>query len=79
MVYNAGTDILDGDPLGLLSVSAQGIITRDEIVFKRARLNRIPIVMLTSGGYTKKTARIIANSIINLQEKELIRGPNQRY
>lgn len=28
--------------------------------------------MLTSGGYLKKTARIIANSIINLHEKGLL-------
>lgn len=79
IVYNAGTDVLDGDPLGKLSVSAQGIIRRDEIVFTKARLNRIPIVMLTSGGYMKKTAKIIANSIINLSEKELIKRPVRRY
>ncbi|KRT81105.1 hypothetical protein AMK59_6063, partial [Oryctes borbonicus] len=79
IVYNAGTDILDGDPLGQLSVSAQGIIQRDEIVFSKARQNRIPIIMLTSGGYMKKTAKIIANSIINLRDKELIKGPAKRY
>jgi hypothetical protein len=28
--------------------------------------------MLTSGGYLKKTARIIANSIINLHKKGLL-------
>lgn len=32
----------------------------------------IPIFMLTSGGYQRKTARIIANSILNLAEKNLI-------
>ena len=26
LIYNAGTDILDGDPLGCLSISAQVII-----------------------------------------------------
>ncbi|XP_054265341.1 histone deacetylase 11 isoform X2 [Macrosteles quadrilineatus] len=59
LVYNAGTDVLAGDSLGLLSVSAHGIIERDEMVFKKARERKIPIVMLTSGGYLKKTARII--------------------
>uniref|UniRef100_A0A1B6F569 Histone deacetylase 11 n=1 Tax=Cuerna arida TaxID=1464854 RepID=A0A1B6F569_9HEMI len=72
LVYNAGTDILEGDSLGLMSVSALGIIERDEIVFKRARERNIPIVMLTSGGYLKKTARIIADSILNLHEHGLI-------
>jgi len=49
--YNAGTDILDGDPLGRLCVSAAGVITRDEMVFQYARTNNVPIVMLLSGGY----------------------------
>ncbi|KAM4581805.1 histone deacetylase 11 isoform 2-T2 [Fundulus diaphanus] len=37
LVYNAGTDILDGDPLGGLSISPQGIVKRDEIVFRAAK------------------------------------------
>lgn len=41
---------------------------RDELVFRICRTKNIPIVMLTSGGYLKRTARIIANSILNLNE-----------
>lgn len=41
-------------------------------MFMKARERRIPIVMLTSGGYQKRTARIIADSIINLYNKGLI-------
>lgn len=66
VVYNAGTDILDGDPLGGLAISPQGIVKRDEVVFRAARSRRIPILMVTSGGYQKRTARIIADSILNL-------------
>ncbi|XP_068107971.1 histone deacetylase 11 isoform X3 [Hyperolius riggenbachi] len=72
IVYNAGTDILDGDPLGGLSISPQGIIKRDEIVFSVARSRSIPILMVTSGGYQKRTARIIADSILNLHNLGLI-------
>ncbi|KAF5285340.1 hypothetical protein FQA39_LY04439 [Lamprigera yunnana] len=79
VVYNAGTDILDGDPLGCLNISANGIIQRDAIVFKKVRAKKIPIVMLTSGGYLKKTARIIATSILNLHDLGLIEGPVPRY
>ncbi|KAM4721756.1 histone deacetylase 11 [Rhinophrynus dorsalis] len=75
IVYNAGTDILDGDPLGGLSISPQGIIKRDEIVFSSARRQRIPILMVTSGGYQKRTARIIADSILNLYNLGLIDKP----
>ncbi|ESP04563.1 hypothetical protein LOTGIDRAFT_237312 [Lottia gigantea] len=72
IVYNAGTDILDGDPLGNLSITPQGIIERDQIVFQKARTRGIPIFMVTSGGYLKQTARIIADSILNLKTLGLI-------
>ena len=34
VIYNAGTDILDGDPLGHMRVSAEGVAARDEAVFE---------------------------------------------
>uniref|UniRef100_A0A803R6Y9 histone deacetylase n=1 Tax=Cannabis sativa TaxID=3483 RepID=A0A803R6Y9_CANSA len=72
IIYNAGTDILDGDPLGRLKISPDGISSRDEKVFRFARERNIPIVMLTSGGYMKSSARVIADSITNLFTKRLI-------
>ncbi|XP_074909717.1 histone deacetylase 11 isoform X5 [Buteo buteo] len=50
----------------------KGIVKRDEVVFKAARRRRIPILMVTSGGYQKRTARIIADSILNLHNLGLI-------
>ncbi len=47
IIYNAGTDILVGDPLGKLDITADGIKSRDELVFKTAKDRQIPIVMLT--------------------------------
>ncbi|KAL9176710.1 hypothetical protein ABFS82_01G013800 [Erythranthe guttata] len=76
IIYNAGTDILDGDPLGRLKISPDGIATRDEKVFVFARERGIPLVMLTSGGYMKSSARVIADSIINLSKKSLINMEN---
>ncbi|XP_040991093.1 histone deacetylase 2-like [Juglans microcarpa x Juglans regia] len=70
VVYNAGTDILDGE--GRLKISPDGIANRDEKVFRFARERTIPIVMLTSGGYMKSSARVIADSMINLSKKCLI-------
>lgn len=55
-----------------LFVNFQGIIKRDEFVFEICKSHKIPIVMLTSGGYVRRTARIIADSIINLKAKRLI-------
>jgi histone deacetylase 11 len=69
IVYNAGTDVLRGDPLGGMGISEEGIIKRDEMVFDAARSRGIPIVMVLSGGYTRKSAGVIASSIENLLTK----------
>lgn len=50
----------------------KGIIERDQIVFQKVRTRGIPIIMVTSGGYLKTTARIIADSILNLKSLSLI-------
>ena len=50
----------------------QGIISRDEIVFEACRRAKIPVVMVTSGGYQMNNARIIADSILNLRDKDLL-------
>uniref|UniRef100_A0A915PLK3 Histone deacetylase 11 n=1 Tax=Setaria digitata TaxID=48799 RepID=A0A915PLK3_9BILA len=73
IVYNAGTDCLRGDPLGLLAISSKGIRKRDEIVFKMARDRHIPVVMLLSGGYMPNTHEVIAKSILNLYDKDLLK------
>lgn len=61
IIFNAGTDILAGDRLGRLRVSAkvrltchwvaphlspQGVIERDETVFRFAHTLDIPVLML---------------------------------
>jgi histone deacetylase 11 len=70
IIYNAGTDILEHDPVGRLSVSREGIIQRDKLVFGYAEEYKIPILMTLSGGYTSESAGIIAESIErNLGEK----------
>ncbi len=66
IIYNAGTDVLKGDPLGGMSVTAEGIVRRDAIVFGSAVDRKIPILMLLSGGYTKKSAGVIGRSIGNI-------------
>nr|XP_022906838.1 histone deacetylase 11-like [Onthophagus taurus] len=78
MVYNAGTDVLEGDSLGRLAITPDGIIQRDELVFQMARDACIPIVMLTSGGYLQETAIVIAHSIENLHRNRLIVGPDKK-
>ena len=67
--YIAGTDLLEGDRLGKLSITKEGVIQRDELVFKHAQKNEVPIVMLLAGGYQKNNAGVIAESISRLVRK----------
>jgi histone deacetylase 11 len=66
IMYNAGTDVLDGDPLGAMHVSADGVVERDALVFDLAKRNDIPIVMFLSGGYTALSAPTVAQSLKSL-------------
>lgn len=58
--YNAGTDILAGDPLGNLNVSFNGVLERDRYVIEMLSKLNIPTVVITSGGYTKESYKLIA-------------------
>lgn len=69
VVYNAGTDCMSGDPLGLLNISPQGVIRRDEAIFEMCLSRKVPLVMILSGGYQKSNAPNIAESIENLMNK----------
>ena len=69
VIYNAGTDCMQNDPLENLSISPNGIIKRDELMFQMALKNHVPIVMLMSGGYQMGNAPNIADSIENLIQK----------
>ncbi len=66
IIYNAGTDIFIKDPLGDLDITCDGIVKRDEIVFEYAMNNKIPILMLLSGGYSKESSKIIGKSLENV-------------
>lgn len=69
VLYNAGTDVLEGDPLGGVCVSAAGIAERDEAVLQSALDRGVPLVMATSGGYARRNWEVISASLLNLHEK----------
>lgn len=77
IVYNAGTDVYLADPLGKLSVSEQGIIDRDNFVLDKAMENKIPVLMVLSGGYYRKSGEIIAKSIKTFLERHSVYGPHK--
>jgi histone deacetylase 11 len=67
-IYNAGTDVFTGDPLGGLNLSAADILERDLFVVKQLRDRGIPTAMVLSGGYTKQSYQFVADSVIRLLE-----------
>jgi histone deacetylase 11 len=62
-IYNAGTDICRGDPLGALSITAAGVLKRDRFVLSQLVERGISTLMLPSGGYTSESYRLIADSV----------------
>ncbi len=67
--YNAGTDVFAGDPLGFLNISAKAILKRDLFVVSELRKRGIPTVMVLSGGYTKESYRLVADSVTELLDQ----------
>jgi histone deacetylase 11 len=61
--YNAGTDVYEGDDLGMLQITEDGIFKRDKFVFDFLSYHNIPWVMLLSGGYSELSYKIIARSL----------------
>lgn len=62
-IYNAGTDIIAGDPLGRMNVSEECVLQRDRFVIDELTRRGIPTVVLLSGGYTRGSYRLVVNMI----------------
>ena len=61
-IYNAGTDIYAGDALGGLGVGYDDVVARDRIVIELLRERGVPWLMVTSGGYSAESYRMIAET-----------------
>lgn len=51
--YLAGVDPFEGDLLGRLDLTAEGLLARDRRVFERASEAGIPVVVTMAGGYAR--------------------------
>jgi acetoin utilization deacetylase AcuC-like enzyme len=64
--YLGGADPFEGDKLGRLAISIDGLRSRDEMVLRAAKSLNIPIATVMSGGYAKDindTIEIHCNTI----------------
>lgn len=64
--YNAGTDILADDRLGNLKVDYAGVRQRDTFVKEQLLTRAQPAVIMTSGGYSSRSWRLIADFALDL-------------
>jgi histone deacetylase 11 len=62
-IYNAGTDVYEKDPLGNLRLTEEGVLRRDQFVINQLDNRKIPWIMLPSGGYTRESFQLIANTV----------------
>jgi acetoin utilization deacetylase AcuC-like enzyme len=63
----AGADPYREDQLGGLALTLDGLLKRDELVFRFARNNSIPVMATLAGGYALRledTIRIHANTVV---------------
>jgi len=53
ILYQAGVDVLKEDSLGNLSLTIEGVMERDRIVFSFSKERNIPLALVLGGGYSK--------------------------
>ncbi|MCL4156683.1 UNVERIFIED_CONTAM: hypothetical protein GTU68_061316, partial [Idotea baltica] len=68
VIYDAGVDIYQHDPLGLLNISLDGIRQRDALVVETTRGLNIPLATVIGGGYDKDQAALAARHAIVVEE-----------
>ncbi|MEM7497593.1 MAG: histone deacetylase [Pseudomonadota bacterium] len=66
--YNAGVDIWEGDRLGRLAVSLEGLRARDAAVLTRLRAAGLPTVAVIGGGYGDSPAQVAERHTILFEE-----------
>ena len=76
LCYIAGADPFCEDQLGGLALTMEGLKERDELVFKVAKANGIPVMVTFAGGYARNTADTVAihcNTVLAAKEVLLSR------
>jgi len=68
VIYDAGVDIYQHDPLGLLNVSLTGIRARDELVLGTLVGLGIPVATVIGGGYDKDQQALAERHAIVVEE-----------
>ena len=68
ILYDAGVDIYQHDPLGLFNISLEGIRARDRAVLEISKANNIPIATVIGGGYDDDRYALAKRHAIVIEE-----------
>ncbi|MEM6926506.1 MAG: histone deacetylase [Myxococcota bacterium] len=68
VIYNAGVDVFEGDKLGRLALSAEGVHERDRLVFAACHARGVPIAATMGGGYAPDVEVIVALHLATIRE-----------
>ena len=60
IIYLAGADVYEGDRLGRLKLSKNGLAARDQLVMQAAYERRLPVAIAMAGGYAREIAETVA-------------------
>ena len=78
-IYLAGADPYEGDRLGRMSLTREGLAERDRRVFERLRNQNLPIAVAMAGGYGKVIAETVEIQYRTVEEaKRAGRRPNSK-
>lgn len=66
--YLAGADPYEGDRLGKLSLTLEGLRSRDRYVFDQCRTRAIPVVVVMAGGYCPDIEAIVTIHVNTITE-----------
>ena len=69
--YLAGADPYEGDRLGRLRLTIDGLRARDRLVFEACRARRLRAVVVMSGGYAPDVDAIVAIHVNTIREAVL--------
>lgn len=66
--YLAGADPYEGDRLGRLKLTTDGLRERDRYVFEQCRQRALPVVVAMSGGYARDVEAIVSIHLNTIKE-----------
>jgi acetoin utilization deacetylase AcuC-like enzyme len=68
LFYLAGADPYEGDQLGGLRLTREGLRTRDRVVIQQARQKGLPMAIMLAGGYARSVDDTVAIHVATIEQ-----------